>query len=140
MDNHRTQEFLGVDVGDKRVGIASGNTAARIAHPLKTVSASQAIDELVTLAEASAVVGIVVGLPRGLSGDETAQSQKVRNWADTAKLRINLPLFWQDETLTTVAAQAQSRSKKTPVDIDAQAASIILQDFLNSNESDRVAI
>jgi putative Holliday junction resolvase len=140
VDNHKIQEFLGVDVGDKRVGIALGNTAARIAHPLKTVDASQAIEELTSLAESYSVAGIVVGLPRGMQGNETAQTQKVRHWADQAKLHLNQPLFWQDETLTSVAAQSERASKKRPLDIDAEAAALILQDFLNSNENDRVAV
>jgi putative holliday junction resolvase len=131
------QEFLGVDVGSARVGIARGSSAARIAQPLKTVPASQAVAEIKELAEQHNVKGIVVGLPRGLDGSETAQTKDVRDWAAEARQTIGLPFYWQDEALTSYAA---SRHKASPAGLDSAAAAIILQDFLDTSESDRVAV
>jgi putative Holliday junction resolvase len=75
---------LGVDVGSAKIGVARGSAMARIAQPLKTLSANSAIDELAALASQSGAEGIVVGLPRSLDGNETAQTSYVRNWAKLA--------------------------------------------------------
>lgn len=135
MDSPKAQEFLGVDVGSVRIGIARGNSAARLAEPLKTVPAEKAVDELKELASENSAAGIVVGLPRGLDGGETAQTDFVRDWVNTAKPAIGLPFYWQDEALTSRQAE---ESKDFPAGNDAAAASIILQDFLDGRENDRV--
>jgi putative Holliday junction resolvase len=139
VDNHNTQEFLGVDVGQVRVGIARGSSVARIAQPLKTVPAAQALDELENLVKTHSASGIVVGLPRSLDGRETEQTKIVRDWAAQAKARLSLPFYWQDEALTSQQVESQ-KSKVKSVGTDAEAAAVILQDFLDSPESDRVAV
>jgi putative Holliday junction resolvase len=128
------KEFLGVDIGAARIGIARGSNAARLAEPLKTVDVKDALKELAAIAHANKVCGIVVGLPRGLDGQETDQTRLVRDWARTAKTTINLPFYWQDEALTTQSAQSLSGD----TGIDAKAAAVILQDFLDSPETERV--
>jgi putative Holliday junction resolvase len=126
---HRNpQEFIGVDLGAKRVGIARGSSLARIAEPLKTVPAAGALQELAAIVKRYAASGVVVGLPRNLEGKDTGQTQAVRQWVDEAKKDISLPFFWQDEALTSVAADGD----------DAVAASVILQDFLDTPEAQRV--
>jgi putative Holliday junction resolvase len=135
VDSPKTQEFLGVDAGSVRVGIARGNNAARLAEPLKTVPAGKAVGELKELASENSAAGIVVGLPRGLDGGETAQTTTVRQWVESAKTAISLPFYWQDEALTSRQAE---EAKASPAGNDAAAAAIILQDFLDSRESDRV--
>ena len=129
MDSPKVLEYLGVDVGAARVGIARGNSAARLAQPIKVVAADQAMQVLFELAQTQSASGIVIGLPRSLDGQETAQTKDVRQWADELKKQISLPLYWQDEALTSQKA-----------DTDDKAAALILQDFLDSAESDRVAI
>ena len=130
---------MGVDVGSVRIGLARGNTAARLSEPVKTVSAAQALDELKKLAAQNMAAGIVVGLPRSLDGSETAQTEAVRKWALAAKHELKLPFYWQDEALTSSTASNRNPKIAGP-DIDAEAAAIVLQDFLDSSESDRVAI
>ena len=139
MDNHKIQELLGLDVGSARIGIARGNTLAKIAEPLKTVAASAAFEEMRHLAKLHSSEAIVVGLPRSLDGNETDQTRAVRRWVKQAQMAIALPFFWQDEALTS--QQAESRKPKGhDVGSDARAAAMILQDFLDSNEDDRVAV
>ncbi|MBX4201709.1 Holliday junction resolvase RuvX [Candidatus Saccharibacteria bacterium] len=140
MDNRKNQEFLGVDVGGARVGIARGNTAAQLAEPVKTVSADDAIEELAKLAELNSAQGIVVGLPRGLGGEDTAQTKAVRIWAQAAKTKLSVSFYWQDEALTTIVAHDQPAPKKDTVGEDARAAAVLLQDFLDTPDDDRVAI
>lgn len=139
MDNHKIQELLGVDVGAVRVGIARGNTLARIAEPLKTAVAASALEEIKQLAKLHASEAVVVGLPRSLDGNETDQTRAVRQWVRQAQTVIDLPFFWQDEALTSVKAKSKKQKAKSS-GIDAEAAAIILQDFLDSSEDDRVAV
>lgn len=134
MRHNQPEEFLAIDVGAARVGIARGSSAARLAQPLKTVEAKIAIAELKNLVVENNPAAIVVGLPRGLDGQETQQTQYVRDWLSLAKDRIKLPFYWQDEALTTQLAASQPTSQPH----DAVAAAIILQDFLDSVEDDRV--
>jgi putative Holliday junction resolvase len=139
VDSHNHQEFLGVDVGTARIGIARGSTAARLAEPVKTVAAAQVMAELKNLAAQNLAAGIVVGLPRSLDGAETAQTESVRKWAAAVKHQLGLPLYWQDEALTSQQAESLKLNPKSP-GADAEAAAIILQDFLDTPESDRVEI
>jgi putative holliday junction resolvase len=120
------EEFLGVDFGHKRVGIARGSAAARLAEPLKTVAADTAIAEINSLAAANSAAAIIVGLPRNLRG--TPQTQSVRQWVEKAKPQIGLPFYWQDEALTSVSSDGD----------DARAAAMILQDFLDTPAGQRV--
>ena len=135
MRHNTPEEFLGVDVGSARVGIARGSSLARLAEPLKTIDAKTALPELKVLAVKRQASGIVVGLPRNLEGQDTAQTQLVRSWVNEAKGQIPLPFFWQDEALTTVTAENSGVKNSS---VDAQAAAIILQDFLDRPEADRV--
>lgn len=139
MVNRKIQELLGVDVGAARIGIARGNTLARIAEPLKTVASTDATDQIKQLAKLHASQAVVVGLPRNLDGDETDQTRAVRQWAKQAQPVINLPFFWQDEALTSQVAEG-IKSKTEDAGSDARAAAIILQDFLDAPEDDRVAV
>ena len=135
MRRNAATEFLGIDVGVVRVGIARGSSLARLAEPLKIVPAKVAIIEIKQLAKTNQADAVVVGLPRGLAGQETAQTQAVRAWVNLAKSQINLPFYWQDEALTTQAAQSRGVKNHT---VDARAAAIMLQDFLDSKPEDRV--
>lgn len=129
-------QLIGVDVGQVRSGLAIASDAARLAQPLKSVATKELIPTLQELTSKEPVEALVVGLPRNLEGKDTPQTKWVRQWADRAKKQIKRPFYWQDEALTS--HQAAVRFKKTPVDIDAEAAAIILQDFLDTPKSERV--
>lgn len=132
------KDYIGLDVGKARTGIARGSDIARLAEALKTVPTVQLMDELKVLAPS--VAGIVVGLPRNLSGAETEQTAWVRAWVKGAKAQIKATFYWQDEALTSKLAEAQQLNKGKIKDADALAAAIILQDFLDSDEAERVII
>jgi putative holliday junction resolvase len=131
------EEFLSVDVGSARIGVARGSSVARIAQPLETIAAGMAIDRLKEVVDENRTAGVVVGLPRSLAGEDTAQTRYVRDWVNEAKAQINLPFYWQDEALTTKQAEGLGVKNHT---VDAQAAAIILQDFLDTPEEDRVRV
>ena len=124
-------DYIGLDIGEKRTGIARASTIAKLAEPLKIVPTEELMPELAKIIQTGPVAGIVVGLPRSLNGDDTAQTKWVRDWAEKAKEDIDLPFFFQDEALTTKMAETDSRQTSH---LDDRAASIILQDFLDSSE------
>lgn len=124
--------------------MAAADSTVRIAIPHSTVAVDG--DELTKIAKIMQVEGakhLIVGLPRNAKGEETIQSQKVRAFAKSlqdyfAQHRLGRPLVkFQDESLTSVIAEERLTGKKQKkrrqkVDIDSEAAAIILQDFLDS--------
>jgi putative Holliday junction resolvase len=128
------KEYLGLDVGNARTGIARGSSVAKIAEPLQTVPTNDVVEMLTKLAQDKPLAAIVVGLPRSLDGNETDQTKIVRQWVKDAQSQTSLPFYWQDEALTTELA-----TKGTKAGVDAEAAALMLQDFLNTPEESWVA-
>ncbi|MBA3757491.1 Holliday junction resolvase RuvX [Candidatus Saccharibacteria bacterium] len=132
------KQLLGLDVGLARTGVARASAVARQAEPLMTIETSKALGTLAELIEKQSIGIIVVGLPRNLQGEDTDQTRWVRKWVKEAKAAVEVPFYWQDEALTTVIARAGAVAHKKPRDVDALAAAIILQDFLDTPEAERV--
>jgi len=126
--------FLGLDVGTKRIGVAVADSVARIAHPLRTVSADEP-KKITDYLRAHEVTDIVVGRPRNQAGDKTSQTTLVEAFVQTNLAQLGLPTYWQDESVTSVMAEERLKTSKksySKEDIDAEAAAIILQDFLET--------
>ena len=131
---------LGLDVGDRRIGVAIGDELGLIASPLTTIERRQgdikAIDNLIAERGASRVV---VGLPTGLSGREGPQAAAVRVFVEQLRAALDRTVlieFW-DERLTTVVAERAlrehgSRRHKRRAEVDAVAAAVILQGYLDA--------
>lgn len=129
--------IIGLDVGTKRIGIAKADTSVRIAIPNGYVLVNgQEIPEILRIARLNDTNFFVVGLPRSNDGNETAQSAYARKFADT--LAASMPgarIYFQDESLTSVVAEERLKKRKKNFEkgeIDAEAASIILQDFIEN--------
>ena len=127
--------IIGLDVGTKRIGVAKADTSVRIAIPNGYVLVNgQEIPEILCIARLNDTNFFVVGLPRSNDGNETAQSAYARKFADT--LAASMPgarIYFQDESLTSVVAEERLKKRKKNFEkgeIDAEAASIILQDFI----------
>ena len=127
--------IIGLDVGTKRIGVAKADTSVRIAIPNGYVLVNgQEIPEILRIAKLNDTNFFVVGLPRSNDGNETAQSAYARKFADT--LAASMPgarIYFQDESLTSVVAEERLKKRKKNFEkgeIDAEAASIILQDFI----------
>ncbi|MEK7096120.1 MAG: Holliday junction resolvase RuvX [Patescibacteria group bacterium] len=132
-------EILALDVGHKRVGIARASIEARLAEPLKTVKTAEAIEELRKIVKENGVKTIVAGLPRNLSGEDTQQTRWVRDFVAKAKSELGVTFYWQDEALTShEAMKHETRNMKH--DVDAEAAAIILGDFLAADKNDWVLV
>lgn len=129
---------LALDVGDKRIGVAIASTEVRLASPLLTVDNDDDIwQKLSQLVQDNVVQAFVVGLPRGLDGQETAQTKKARVFMQELRANLGLPVHAQDEATTSLKAEAELKARRKPYvkgDIDALAATYILEDFLNEQE------
>lgn len=128
--------YLALDVGEKRIGVALGHSDVRIAIPLETVKVNGAeLERITQLVKTEGVSTVVVGYPRNQSGEPTAQTAYVETFA--AQLRGLVPeMVYQDESLTSVLAAEQlvlSRKPYVKGDIDAKAAALILQDYLEQH-------
>ena len=125
---------LGVDYGSRRVGLALGNTNVRIAQPLRTIDAMNWQHEITQVVRDHNVGRIVVGLPRGLDGQETAQTAVVRSFATMVQNAFVVPVSLQDEAATSEVAAERLAAAGRPIvkgALDAEAAAIILQDYLD---------
>lgn len=125
---------LSFDIGEKRIGIARANLIARISEPLTTLANDQTFHErLQPILDEYQPDILVVGLPRNMSGLETPQSAFSRAFTQENLLRYNIPIVFQDETLSSRAAEDRLKGKNyTKADIDAQAAAIIIEDYLQT--------
>jgi putative Holliday junction resolvase len=128
------KSILGLDVGDRRIGVAVASLAARLPRPLTTLIRDNGFfDALQAVIAAEHVETLVVGFPRGLSGQHTAQTAAIEAFTDELRQHCELPVHLQDESVTSKQAEAEleARGKAyTRPDIDALAATYILEDFL----------
>ena len=129
---------LGIDYGDSRIGLAMSDPLKIIASPFKTIrneGNEKCLQVFQSLIKDKDVEAIVVGLPMGLKGQETAQTKKVREFADLL-YALKLPIHLEDERLSSVSAEKSmiQQNIKTGHNkglIDQRAAAIILQQFLD---------
>ena len=127
------QSVIALDYGEKRVGVAIASTIARLATPLITLDNDfNLLVNLKHIIDENQVGNIVVGYPRGMDGQTTKQTEKVDQFIEGLK-GLNLPIDTQDESLTSVHAEAELQSTKpeySKADVDSLAATYILEDFL----------
>jgi putative Holliday junction resolvase len=125
--------YLGIDYGSSRVGLAIADGDVKLAAPLGTVAPA---DLVAKIAAEGPFEAVIVGLPRSLDGRDTPQTLAVRRFCDDVlwrKLKIE-PIF-QDEAGTSSVAEDRLKASGRPYakgDIDAEAAAIILQDYLDN--------
>jgi putative Holliday junction resolvase len=140
--------ILGLDVGERRIGVAISDPDGSFALPLNSIDRARTpdpIDAITDLAREDDVTAIVVGMPLSLSGAAGAQAESVTEFARDLERRVGLPVHFYDERLSTQEAirrttDAQDhargsrrggRARPSSADTDALAASIILQAFLD---------
>jgi putative pre-16S rRNA nuclease len=131
--------WLGIDYGDKRIGLAISDETETFASPYRTLSADQnLLPELQHISERERIDGIVLGLPKNMDGTLGPAAAKAQAFGK--KLAVALPstkiVFW-DERLTTIEAQralhaAGKNVKQSKKIIDQVAAQILLQSYLDS--------
>ena len=132
--------LIGLDVGDKTIGIAFSDPSCKIATPYETLSRSKFRNDMETLRRyitAHRAGGIVVGLPINMNGTEGPRCQSTRAFANNLLQAIALPLVFWDERLSTAAVtrillEADLSRKRRGEVVDKLAAAYILQGLLDS--------
>lgn len=132
----QNKAYIALDVGEKRIGVAVGDNGVRIAVPFETVETNgNEIERIAKIIIDEKAEVVVVGYPRNQSGEATAQTAYVEEFAKKL-VDIAPTIVFQDESLTSVMAEQRLQSYKKPYskgDIDALAAAIILQDYMEQN-------
>ncbi len=133
--------ILGLDIGDKRIGLALSDPEGILASPLTIIERSndgEDVKVIAAIVEREQAGKVIVGMPRSLSGSLGEQAEKVKDFADKLAHVIKIPFEFRDERLSTVSAERlmrEARTKKSPrkqpVRRDAVAAAIILQSYLD---------
>ncbi len=130
---------IGLDVGDKRIGIAVSDPTGFLASAervLKRVSIAKDLAALAAMVQGYEAEAIIVGLPLHLSGRSGTQAESVQNFIERLKPLITVPVVFWDERLSTKGArvlllEAGMRAAQRSARIDAAAAAVILQSYLD---------
>lgn len=129
--------YLALDIGEKRIGVALADVSAPFPAPLATLEASPRLAaEFKSFLKHHSVSAVVVGFPRNQQGQPTAQTERVQQIVQLLGIPKSIPTYWQDESLTSVKAEAELKKRKKPytkADIDSLAATFILEDFIREN-------
>ena len=130
--------LIGFDFGEKRLGVAVGETATRLAHPVAAIAEEATEARFAAIGRLVAEwrpAGFVVGMPRHADGGEHEVARLAGKFARRLNARFGLPVAFVDETLTSVEAQSRLREAgaraRTKGDVDAHAAALILQCYLD---------
>ena len=133
--------WLSLDVGEKRVGVALCDETHTLARPLFTIkraSKKEDFAKLAALCHEQQIEKIIIGLPKTLRNEEGPQAQRVRRYAAEHQAALNLPIEFWDERFSTVGARdmmtAVGRKLSSKGEIDAIAATVILQDYLDGHD------
>ena len=137
----KTERILGLDVGDKRIGIAVSDELRLTAQPVMTLERQslekdcEALNEIIQKYQISK---IVVGIPRSLSMKITHQTQKVLDLVEIFKQKWSLPIeewneWYSTQSARNVLIEANMSRKKRKQVIDKLAAVLILQGYLDSH-------
>jgi putative Holliday junction resolvase len=133
--------YLSIDYGNKKTGLAICDATETFVSPLASLDTSTGlIGKIIEVVKAENVEAIVLGLPLNMDDSVGPQAKKVQAFAGQIKSEIDIPVFFQDERLSTFAAQEKlipmeltRKGKKRR--IDALAAAEILQAFLDAKRS-----
>jgi putative Holliday junction resolvase len=145
--------LLGIDLGERRIGVAVADTESGRVRPLATLrraSPERDRESIASLVAEQAVDEIVVGLPLSLDGSSGMQAAATREWADAVLAALGRPVFWRDERLSTERAIARvGGSARGPAGgppspmarrayrarLDREAAALILQAELDARQA-----
>ncbi len=130
--------ILGLDYGDRRIGVALSDGLGLTAQPYPFIPSDEhAIDRIQSLVIEYDVAEIVVGLPKHLDGRQSEKAAMVTQWAERLHQHTQRPIVFRDERLSTVAVTRTlidadvSRQKRKTI-VDSQAAAFVLQGYLDT--------
>ena len=125
-------KYLGIDYGDKHIGIAISDEDGKFAFPKVVLDndLKKVINFIEKTIKDEKIGGIVLGLPLNFSMGETLQTKKAKNFGEILKTNLNCEVIFQNEILSTKEIQKSGASTKKM--IDASSAALILQSFLDN--------
>jgi putative holliday junction resolvase len=140
---------LGIDYGERRIGLALSDATGLLARPWKTitrtgnpaqVAAALASEVHALRQEEDGLTAVVLGLPKRLNGEATNQTKAVAAVADRLRLLLDIPVILQDERLSSheaesLLARREKDWRKRKAQLDAVSAAVILQDYLDEVRS-----
>jgi putative Holliday junction resolvase len=137
-----SRRYLGIDVGERRIGLALSDPTGVLCTPYAVLDRRRGgrhYERVADIVEREAVTRIVVGLPRTASGETGPQARRVQRWAEGLRGCVAVPLIYWDEGYSSLEAarrlaQGKSTRRRARVadrGLDAAAAAVILQDFLD---------
>jgi len=135
--------ILGLDIGDRRIGLAISDPNGQVAVPLRTLRRTAqdgAVEAIASLVAEENVEAVVVGLPLRMDGSVGPQAESVQEFVRKLLPAVSVPVTLWDERLSTVQAEQLLRragpaSRKGRAEQDALAAAIILQGYLDSRSA-----
>jgi putative holliday junction resolvase len=133
------EQIVALDIGEKRVGLATSDTLGLGIRPYKTVLKNELIKTLESLMKEYEVIKLVIGLPKHRDGNKSEQTLKVENFTEMIRERFsNLEIYFEDEILTSSAAKERLLemgvhiTEKNKGLIDMHAAAIILEQYFSN--------
>ncbi len=124
-------KILAVDYGEKRIGLAVGDSDSKIAFSRGIINNSaQIYKELESFCKKESIAKIVIGLPLSLSGQDSAQTKQTREFASQFGQKINIPVELIDERLTSVQAGKMFKDRER---IDDAVAALLLEQYFRVN-------
>ena len=135
----QSQRLLGLDLGEKSIGLALSDPGRIIASPLETLQRtrfSADVETLRALMDEHGIGALIIGLPLNMNGSEGPRCQSVRQFADNLLEKMDVPIAFWDERLSTVAVtrtllEADMSRKRRAQVVDMMAAAYILQGALD---------
>ncbi len=133
---------LGIDFGEKRVGLAISDKSNLIASPFKTINyinKNDLVSQIEKIVIENNIKNFVLGLPINMKGEDTAQTKTVRKFKESLS-SLDLPIIYEDERLSSVSAKnslilQNIKTGHNKSEIDKTAAAIILQQYLDKNSN-----
>jgi len=131
--------WIGLDVGERRIGVAVSDPLGITAQPHSYITRSGGaadVQKILAIAEEVGAIGFVLGLPLRTDGSHGPEAQKVQELADALRAETARPIEWVDERFTTVLAERSLREQGVKgaarrARVDQVAAALILQTFLD---------
>jgi len=137
--------WLSIDHGTKKIGLAFSDELELLASPFAVwpMEEEATLEKLVTLAKTEGVQGLLVGLPRHKDGTESATAPLARTFGEALATRTGLPLRFLDEHLTSMEAerllaQRGVKAKDRKAKLDAAAAAVLLQEWLDERQNQHI--
>lgn len=125
--------ILGIDYGDKKIGLAFGDSEARVAVPLEVIKneGELTIQSLVDRIRTEGIDCVVVGVPLPQGNHSSAQLEKTRNFIASLAKAVDIPVIEEDESFTSAESIRLQREDQAQADEDALAAMLIVEQYMH---------